>query len=556
MYNLTIQMLEHIAETLQIGKRSPNQEVRIFKKLKNGNFDKMPYRLKEVESISVDARWNMAADEAMIHLSNTHSMYSPDYLHLKTFRGVDEMPISPFHNVIVPFNRIEVDLGYGDQLVRKYTGQIQPVQISDTDQTIAFTCKNEFRKLLKPIDPITHRQLVYKKKRATDILIDLFERAGVENYIVNVSEIGDKDFEIAEFVIELGTSYKDAVNKILEVMGHRIFANRFGFVEVKELERYNQKNSHHWEFSDYVDLSQGGYDLDPSIFRNRIIVQGKSQWKAFEDPWLIDYCNGERIAMGIEVPWAETDEHMQFAADNFFIQMRRKLRRVTIATIGNPSIDIGDLAKLELFHSTAKGKYMIVGVSSKFSDSGYIDLIDLEYATDSAHIAVPAEGEYKPMKKVIDPDGEHEEPEDPTETEIPIRDKIIATAKRWRGTYYQWGGDRCENADHYGFDCSHFVYEVLKEQKLIEEYETAEGLRTWADEIDRDDLQPGDLIFYMNKDGQAIHVTIYLGNGTAIGASGGDADTTSIGKARQKNAKVKVSNAFYGTMEYGRIPTL
>lgn len=556
MYKLSIEQLEALADRLQIKERAPNYEIRVYRKSGNGAYENLPNRIK-VERIDIDSRWNMAADEASVTIDNVDGTYSPDYSHLKTYRGIPApLPMSPYHDVLLPFNRIEIDLGYGNELVRKYTGQLQPVQINDKDQTITIDCKNEFRKLLKPIDTIDTRQIIYEGKRATEVIVDLLTRAGVENMLIDVAEIGDQDFNIQKFIVELGTTYKDAINKILEIMGHRIFANRQGFVEVKQLELYKQSDFHNWEFSDYINLTQGGYDIDPSILRNRIIIQGENEWKAFEDPLLIDYCNGERIPMGIEVPWANTSEQMQYAADNYFVQMRRKLRRLTVGVIGNPCMDIGDLVKMEMFISTAVSKYMIVGISSSFSESGYIDTVDVEFVTEGNHVAVEAEGEYKTTKLIIDENGEHEEDlpdSNQGNEEVDIRTKLLQTAKKWLDTPYQWGGCIYENQNDYGFDCSHFIYAVLQENGLIDRYKTAEGLRQWTSPITKEELQPGDLLFYLNSNGKAIHVTMFVENNKAIGASGGDSMTTTGAKARQRNAKVKISNAFYGTMEYGRV---
>ncbi|WP_129596038.1 C40 family peptidase [Anaerophilus nitritogenes] len=550
MYGLTIELLEYLADHLQIGDRYPNSKVIVRRKNNTGGYENFPIKLPEVVSIDIDRRWNMAADEIKIKISNVNGYYSPDYWHLNKFKGVQELPPSGYTNTLIPFNCLEAYLGYGEELVRLFTGQIQSVDIIEDNSSLDFTGKNNFRKLLKPIDPVTSRSLVYTNETAMNIVVDLCKRAGIETIIYDAIEIEGYDYSINKVEFELGVTFKDAIEKILDSMGHRIIADRFGNIQVKKQEIYSQHDIHHWEFSDYVNLTQGNYKIDPSILRNRIIVKSKSSWKAYEDPFLIEYCNGEKISMGIDVPWAETNEQKLMVADAFFIGMRRKLRRITVAVVGNPSMDIGDLVKSEMLTSGATSKYMITGIRTTFSTSGYFDMVDLEFVTGiNGHIAVEAEGDYGAL--------DDSNASGKTVT-MHQRDEIVDEAMKWIDTPYQWGGNVAHNKRHYGFDCSHFVYVVLNKFGLIDRYKVAQDMKSWAKEIDEKSLMKGDLVFYTNNNGRVSHVALYIGNGKIIHAGGGDSSVTSKVRARQRNAKVKISALHYrkGKMYFGRVPGL
>lgn len=89
--------------------------------------------------------------------------------------------------------------------------------------------------------------------------------------------------------------------------------------------------------------------------------------------------------------------------------------------------------------------------------------------------------------------------------------RIADTAKKYLGTRYIMGG-----ASPSGFDCSGLVYYVLKTLG----YST---YRTPADQfkqgvyVSKDNLQPGDLVFFQNTGGVGItHVGIYVGEGKFI----------------------------------------
>ena len=548
MYKFTRDFLEYLADKLQTRGKSPNYDFRLYKKIGENEFDSTPVRFeKDINNIDIDRRWNMSADELLVSINNVNGIYSPDYSTKKSFSGVDKLYPSGYGQAIMPYNKVEMDLGYGDELVRIFTGQIQEVDIQEKFPTINISAKNELRKLLKPIDPIWSRSLKYENKRALEILLDLCQRAGIENVIVDIDEIDNYDYAIEKAIFELGIFYKDAMDTILETMGHRIFADRLGNVRIQKLEAYTQKDVEHWIFDDYIDLSQGSYKFDSSIIRNRIIVQSKTTWKAYEDPFLINMANGEKLPMGVEVPWAETDEQKKRVADYYFIQMRRKLRRLTIATIGNPTMDTGDLARLKMLTSTANDKYMITGISSSFSDMGYFDVVDLEYVSKDGSIAVEAEGEYG-----IDED------DSGAILKYNLRDQIVDEARRWIGTYYQWGGNKVHNKNHYGFDCSHFTYAVYSKFGLMNNYMTSSNQYEWSTKINEGSLQKGDLVFYTNSKGRVGHVGIYIGDGKVISASGGDSTTTTIGRARQRNAKIKVHRMHYrsGPYYYGKSPNI
>lgn len=94
--------------------------------------------------------------------------------------------------------------------------------------------------------------------------------------------------------------------------------------------------------------------------------------------------------------------------------------------------------------------------------------------------------------------------------------KIIDEAMKYSGWDYISGGS---SPDDGGFDCSGLVQYVYGEAGINlprlekDQYEACE-------EIEEEDIQPGDLIFYKNEtsNGEIGHVAIYLGNGKVFEA--------------------------------------
>lgn len=100
--------------------------------------------------------------------------------------------------------------------------------------------------------------------------------------------------------------------------------------------------------------------------------------------------------------------------------------------------------------------------------------------------------------------------------------RILAFTHRWLGTPYLWGG-----TSRTGIDCSAFLREMYRE--LF----TVELPRTTRQQIDlgvdlpvdgRDPsrgLQPGDLIFYVDRTGTPNHVVVFAGNDTIVHSTSG-----------------------------------
>ena len=106
-----------------------------------------------------------------------------------------------------------------------------------------------------------------------------------------------------------------------------------------------------------------------------------------------------------------------------------------------------------------------------------------------------------------------------------LRDKasdMVLTAMNFLGVPYRRGGS---SADH-GFDCSGFTRHVFEMSvglvlpRLVDEQATAPGLI----KVKREELKPGDLVFFNTLKRTFSHVGIYVGDGKFIHSprSGGE----------------------------------
>lgn len=95
-----------------------------------------------------------------------------------------------------------------------------------------------------------------------------------------------------------------------------------------------------------------------------------------------------------------------------------------------------------------------------------------------------------------------------------IGESLVRTASRFQGVRYRWGG-----SSRSGFDCSGFTRYVFRQKAGIDLPHSASAQFRKGVPVSRDQLKPGDLVFFQTYRRGASHVGIYIGNGKFIHAS-------------------------------------
>ena len=103
------------------------------------------------------------------------------------------------------------------------------------------------------------------------------------------------------------------------------------------------------------------------------------------------------------------------------------------------------------------------------------------------------------------------------------REAIISNCKNYLGKPYVWGGESMEEG---GYDCSGYVYNVLRDSGFDVGRTTADGYRTIGKKVDSSQRKPGDLL-YFGKNGRATHIAIYAGDNGMYESIGGSSNTKS-----------------------------
>lgn len=94
-----------------------------------------------------------------------------------------------------------------------------------------------------------------------------------------------------------------------------------------------------------------------------------------------------------------------------------------------------------------------------------------------------------------------------------LRSRLVSDAETYLGVPYLYGG-----LDSKGIDCSGLVYRVYKDVLGLGVPRTTKTLYDFAEKVNRESLQPGDLVFF-DTTGPLAHVGIFEGEGVFIHAA-------------------------------------
>ena len=168
-----------------------------------------------------------------------------------------------------------------------------------------------------------------------------------------------------------------------------------------------------------------------------------------------------------------------------------------------------------------QGWYKVIyGEQICYIRSDYLDLTEIPYENkDSENSPIFFRGgkstgipvSASALKAAQDPDyKEEEETEENT-----VGERIVSVAKSCLGVRYVWGGESMS-----GFDCSGLVYYTLKTLGYSP-YRTASSQYKMGTYVSKDNLQPGDLVFFAGTYKSGIsNVGIYVGVGQFIHTPG------------------------------------
>ena len=91
---------------------------------------------------------------------------------------------------------------------------------------------------------------------------------------------------------------------------------------------------------------------------------------------------------------------------------------------------------------------------------------------------------------------------------------IVSEASKYMGMPYRWGGTSPQT----GFDCSGFVQFIFRHTLNIKLPRMPVNMSRLGSRVSREDLAPGDLVFFNTRGGKFTHVGIYINDSQFIHA--------------------------------------
>ena len=95
-----------------------------------------------------------------------------------------------------------------------------------------------------------------------------------------------------------------------------------------------------------------------------------------------------------------------------------------------------------------------------------------------------------------------------------VAQEVLANAMSLEGIKYKYGG----SSPNTGFDCSGFVNYVYNKAANLQLPRTTKGISRYGESVSKDELAPGDLVFFNTARRAFSHVGIYIGDGNFIHA--------------------------------------
>lgn len=381
-------LLQHLSTIFQMKDRSPVCAVQVYHPITGQRM-----QLERIDSVEVDRRYDAPAAEFSVVLDNTAGWYSPDYNYKKfgkftDLAGVGVQDGNPWPGVLWPNTVVEIWLGYGKDYRKIVTGLIDTISITAGGRTLTVKGRSMYKKLLvetvKPhqLNDKKNGKLVYKNKSVKYIVDDIHKKVGVPINSTDIKIWGTNEtYIVPSLELERGQTYDSCINDLITSTYARVWSDPNGRTIMRPVRILQPNATPNVVLDEAINLTDLDYSIEDQDIKTNLVIKCGKHVSMFEDAYLRkNICRGQYREEVIELAWANTKAKRAQAAKAYFRKYKQSLRAVSLGVVGNPVLELYDLARVYEHTSQATANYMIKSIRSTFSSAGYFDIIDAEIA--------------------------------------------------------------------------------------------------------------------------------------------------------------------------------
>ena len=394
----------------------------------------------------VNTHFDMRSATARVTLDNKHGLYSPSYRRDTIFpRNLRKSEMSYYEggklrHVLSEGTPVRIYAGYGDELVRVFTGRIKgEIEEDSENKTITFSCVDMYDKLeecvfLKPMGFPDNSKIHGDEKRPITMWVKsaiihyIVDYAGLKGWRVHEDDLRYPDAIIEEtYYIDIdrggvtavvfdpktqkfvekeiktvktingyknpfvdavefpeGTRASDAIAQLIDGIMYRSYCDRYGTYRLENIRDIYSNDR--WEFIDGENLISLTTSVDHSRVRNHIAIAGASgRVDHFIDNDLFIALKGELRSAFVTLDWIDESFGSnargvkEEVANRLFFDMKRQARTFNVVVKGNPMIDVLDGCYIYDQNTSTAGYYVIKGNRLIGNKEGMLNYLELTW---------------------------------------------------------------------------------------------------------------------------------------------------------------------------------
>ncbi|GAS82007.1 peptidase [Paenibacillus amylolyticus] len=327
----------------------------------------------DVMNWEINTHLDTTISTARITLNNASGIYSPLWERKPEFPDAfrtDKSPLSYYEegelrHVISEYTPIRIYAGYGEEVVRVFTGMIKgEITENSAEKTISFSCVDRFDMLE---EFVFYKPMQYPPEEAyagdggafawikSSIVEDIVVASGFTAWKVHAEDMANPDYVIEDTVytdvnkgkntfmkfnkdtgeleavsqenimevggwqnpfvasvtFPLGTNASDALQSLIQDLPYRIYCDRYGTFRMERMDfldapDWAMVSGMKWEFIDGENLMEVTSSTDYSRVRNHLMISGTAGIvEHFFDKSLIIATKGNMRTAGAQLDWIE-----------------------------------------------------------------------------------------------------------------------------------------------------------------------------------------------------------------------------------------------------------